>query len=740
MNQLQLASLSGLPADHSGVQQASPTQVFGALGRHRLTVALITLGLSLPAVFAIQQMKPYYTASSALLMGTRQTPFRDLQATTSGADIDMVVINTQVSILRSPAIATAVVKQLHLVDDPEFREALEHVPLKAKIMNTVFTITGHPPAPATPLTPAQRLQITAMMLTNKVNILNDGRSYIITITAKTADAASSARIANAYADVYLNFRRQMKVAATWRANSLLDDQIVPLRERLRKAEQAVEAFREQNGLISARMEQQPGPGGGGVDMSTVADQQLTQMNQELMVAQGILEEKRSRYMEVRDAARNGTLGSLPEVVAAPLVQQLQTQRAQLSSHVATLSQTYLDGNPELKAAQAAEAQVQRQIGTETARIADSVAKDVSAAQARVTALSRAVDALQHQVTSENQANVGLRQLVSEANAARAVYQDYLGRFAQTSTQAQLQEPEAELISHAETPLGISGPPRMQYMAIAVLFSLMLSTGAALVIDRIRNGIRSTSQLDSVPGLFTLGLVPALSGGLARHYRSGGTSSAYVETIEAIRSILCFGHSRFRAKVVLVTSASPGEGKTTFAVSLAANTGRDLQRALVIDCDTRNPSALAVVGKSDRPGDNTLPLNPGAGGLTRDVLPGVDILTLRPRNERNCAMVSPLELSRILAQFSPHYDMIILDTPPVLAFPDAAVLAQQTDGVVMVVKWGLTAPSALAEGMRILHAYDARVLGGVLTQVPSRGLEQSERRQLGIYSQYGLLTS
>ncbi|WP_342629245.1 polysaccharide biosynthesis tyrosine autokinase [Nguyenibacter vanlangensis] len=749
MNQLQLPPLNGplhggaLGGMPSGATEAQPSaaRIFSMIGRHRLAVALVTLGLGAPAITGIALLKPYYTATTMLMIGTRGSSFRDLQATVSAPDIDTIAVNTQVDVLRSPAIARTVVDRLDLLHDPEFTSLLDTVPLKQRIMDEIYTLLGSPPKAMPPLTPEQRAQALALILAGKVTILNDGRSYMIKITAKTGNPVTSARIANAYADSYLDFRRHLKVAATWQANALLDEQIVPLRERLRKAEQAVEQFRERNGLITARLDHQPGTAE--AEAPTVADEQLQRMNQELVTAQADLEMKRARYSEVQNAIRTGTVGSLPDVVSAPLIQQLQGQEAQLSSRVSSLSQTALGANPDLQAAEAGAAQVRREIGAVTGRIAASVTKDLSGAEARVAALSRAVANLQRQVSSENQADVTLQQLESEANAARVVYQDYLGRFAQTSTQAQLQEPEAELISRAAVPLGVSGPPRTQYGAIAVVFSVLAGIGSALLIDRARGGIRSTSQLDSVPGLFTLGMVPTFSGALAQHYRSVPTSSIYVETVEAIRSILSFGHSRFRAKVVLVTSARPGEGKTTFAVSLAANAGRAMQRALVIDCDTRNPSAAAIVSRTDRTdrtANSRLPAHIGKDGLLREVLPGVDILTVRPASGRNNAMVSPLELNRILAQFSGHYDMIVVDTPPVLAFPDAPVLAQQTDGVVMVVKWGLTDQGEVNEAMRILHAYDARVLGGVLTQVVPRDLDVAERRQMATYRQYYLATS
>ena len=741
MNTLQLpASFNGPAPEPTATQQVSPLHAFSIMGRHRLAIALVTLGIAVPAGIGIFSLRPYYNASSILIIGTHQAPFRDLQATVSSPEVDTVAVNSEVSILRSPAIARAVAKKLDLANDPDVREALDHVPASKRLIDAISRMFVTPP-PQVPMTADERLQATSLLLDQWVTVLNDGRSYIITITASTVNAATSARIANAYADVYLDFKRHMKISATWQANALLDEQIAPLRDRLRKAEQAVQAFREKNGLIAAELERAPGANGSNNADSggtTVTDQQLIQMNRELITARGDLESRRARYTEIRNAIHNGSLDSIPDAVSSPLIQQLQAQEAQISSRAASLSQTVMDGNPDLQSVRAAAAQVRARIGAEIQRVASSAAKELSSAEARVTALSAEVDRLQGQVTAENEADVTLRQLQSEATAARTVYQDYLGRFAQTSTQAELQVAEADLISRADTPLGPYGPPRKQYMVIALIFALMMGAGSALVIERMRKGVRSTAELDAIPGLFALGLVPAFAGSLSRQYASR-ERSAYLETVESIRSVLSFGHSRFRAKVVLVTSAEQAEGKTTFALSLAANTGRCGQRALVIDCDMRNPSAMRIMGAVSIVRNTHAPVSPLLAGLERDVLPGVDILTPEGMMHRGGgAMLLPEELGQILAQVGSQYDMILLDTPPALAFPDAAVLSRLTDGVVMVVKWGRTSAATLVQAMRTLHTYDARTLGAVLTQAPPHSLGEAERHPFRIYSHYGLL--
>ncbi|GBR08200.1 GumC family protein [Acetobacter oeni] len=736
MNAVQLSAFNGPPQQESqDPSHVSPWKIFAVVRRHWLAVLIVFLVAGVPACAGIVMMTPYYDSSASLIVGTHQAQFRDLQATQSSLDVDTVAVNTEVGILKSPATAISVAGRLDLVNDPYIRRLTDSVPLKARIIRWFQAKLGSLPA-TKPLTPAERLQVARDILMNHVTILNDGRSYIITITARTNRPELSQAIANTYADVFLDFKRHMKIDATWRANGLLDEQIIPLKERLRKAEQAAEEYREKNGLISAQMEHSGSSStqDGGI---TVADQQLVETNRELIRAQADLDEKRSRASQMRE---QGGAASTTNALSSPVIQQLQAQEAQLNAHVASIASTAGDANPELLAARAAAAHVHQQIAITMGRISSSSDKDLQSAETRVAELTAEVARLETRVGQENEANVTLKQLESEANAARAVYQDYLGRFAQTSTEATLQEPDAELIARAESPLGVSGPPRTQYMAIALLFAGVVGVGTALMLDRTRQGIRSPSEMDSVPGLHTLGLLPVFTGRLINLYRIPA-QSIYLEMVESIRTILSFGQNRFRAKTVVVTSPGPDEGKTIFALSLAGNTGRAGKKALVIDCDTRGPSALEVLNRTPgRDRESRLPVTFDENQLARDVLPGVDVLTIAGWKSPTDRMVSPSVIQLILTELSPHYDMIVLDTPPVLAFPDAAVLSHETDGVVLVAKWGVTTVAAMKEAMRQMETYDARVLGGVLTQAPLRGPDGVSARPIQIYQHYGLLAS
>ncbi|MCE0742481.1 polysaccharide biosynthesis tyrosine autokinase [Acetobacter sicerae] len=722
--------ISEPPPDQS---QVSPLKIFEIIRERWKIIGLVTALLAVPALAFIMTLPAYYDATSSLMIGTRQAEFRDLQATQGALDVDAVAINTDVGIVKSLSIAKAVAERLKLVDDPYFRAQMEKKPFKARIVEWLSKVTGNA-APEKPLTPDEKLQVVRDLLGRNVTILNDGRSYLITVSVRTGRPDLSASIANAFADVYLDFKRHMKIASTWRSNSLLDEQIVPLRERLRKAEQAVEYYREKNGLISAEITHSGSPNApAGV---TVTDQQLVETNRALVAAQADLTAKRARANQM-----TGNTGSTTDVLSSPIIQQLQAQEAMLNARVASLASTAGDANPDLQAARAAAAHVRAQIGQVTSQITTSTDKDLRSAERRVAALTDEVTKLQQHVGRENEANVTLQQLESEAAAARAVYQDFLGRYAQTSSAAALQEPEAELISRAEVPLGVSGPPRTQFIAIAILFSALAGVGVAIVQERMQKGVKQGTEIDSVSGLFTLGMIPSFSRPLSELYRSP-QPSVYIESIEAIRTILSFGRSRFRAKTITVTSAGPEEGKTVFALSLAANTGRAGKKALILDCDTRGPSALETIqgvgkGKAEK---NQQITTLSQNGLSRDVLPGVDVMTMGGWKSPDDQMIAPEVIQVVLAELSPHYDLIILDTPPLLAFPDAAVLSHETDGVVLVVKWGVTTQENLKGAMRQLEAYDARTLGAVLTQVPAGSASGLSGAALQVYRHYGLLAS
>lgn len=718
---------------HDPIEQTSPGAAVTNILRHKWLVTFVTLLVCLPAALYALTLSPYYDADALVVIDIKRPAFGDSQSlnVSGGEAADAVVISTQVDIMKSPLMAETVVDRLDLIHVPEFSRALnDRRSLLGVVQTALARLIGSPFPVRKDLTAAERRQLTASLLSGKVTIVNGGKSYLIEIRARTSNPNLSAAIANTYADAYLDFNRQMKIDAIRRANGLLDEQIAPLKRRVEKAENAVEQFRQQKGLVASHVSNTRLAPEVGV---TVADQQLNEVDTQLILASSDVAQKQASLRALQSALKSGGVDTIPQVVTSPLIQALRQQEAELSSKEASLGETTLGDNPEMMAARAGSMRVRERIGAEIGKIAASLNNELAAAEARQRTLQQRLTELQGQVAMQSEANVSLVQLESEAQAARAVYQDYLSRFEQTSTQEALQEPEAELVSPAQTPVGKSGPAFAQLIVLITLGAVIVACGLALLVERGQSGLRTASQLQTHTGLYTLGFVPKAKGGLRRILGSG-RRTVYTEAISLVNNLLQFGETRYRARVVLVTSANSQEGKTFLAASLAAGVGHDGGRALLIDCDVRRPSvATALKLETTSARTPTASISESAC-LWQNVLPGLDVMTLFASvGQRHT--VDSMHVRTLVEDARGKYDLVVLDAPPVLAFADAPLLSLCVDGTILAVRWSRTSSRSVSDAVKTLNAYSARVLGAVITQVNTRSLTDADGSHAQVYRNY-----
>lgn len=722
------------------IDSVSPWMVFDVLRRRKITFAVVaSLVLALGIVF-VMRMVPQYETRALVLVDTRKNALSDLQAISSGGlQSDAVQVLTQVDIIRSPALAAQVVSQLGLVDAPEFRSAIEGPPgLLRRVEMRVGSMLGFPPPPRPALTPTERTQLAAgILLNDKLSVINDGRSYVIGIQVRTQDPALAARIANAYARVYLDFNRALKDRAVTRADAWLAERVAPLQDKLRAAESQIANFREAHGLIEDR------PSTGTADRrATVAGQQLAQINALLVQATSDRVQKETSLAQIEAAEKGvGDLNSVPEVVASPLIQRLLAQQAEIAARAADIGTTQLAGNPQLVSLRAQQAAIGARIQAEVDKIVGSIRTEAAAATAREESLKQRLAGVEAQVSEQNKAEIQLRALESEADAARGVYMDTLNKAEQTSNERDIQQPDAELISLAAVPLSPAPPTRMQYGLIAALAAVILGVVAAFLRERLERGFRSAEQLEEETGLPTIGFLPVArrpEAALAMEEQR----SPYVEAINAVRGALLMSDAAGHPRVVLVTSALPREGKTFFAVSLARAVALAGGRSLLIDADLRRPSVARTAGITVQSSLNALV---GTGGdhdamldrlIQRDDVTQLDIIPAEGNGSNVQDLIASDALRGLVDAARTRYDLVVIDAPPVLAFVDARVLATVADATVMVVKWRDTPRAMVSGALKMLRGFGTRVAGTVLTQADLRALTANEGSHAYLYRNYG----
>lgn len=688
-----------------------------ALRRHWRMIAAIVAGALLAAAIALLVISPKYTATAILLVDPRQQRVLQSEAVLPGIGNDMGAVESQVELVQSATLARSVIAQLHLDRDPEFAS----VSVIGMLLDRVRVALG-----AEKADPKQRLLSKFAM---NLQVKRRGLTYVLEIGFTSSNADKAASIANAIADAYLAGQVNVKFEATSKASTWLNARLSELREHAAAAERAVADYKAEHDLVDTG------------DRRTLVEQQIADLNQQLAQAQAYASDVEARYNQMRTVvASSAATGSLPEALQSQVILSLRNQYAQAAKSVADLAQALGPRHPTLKAARAELESVQSQIASELARIVGGLRNQKAAARGRERSLETRMAALRQTSADKDQANVRLRELEGEAQASRALLQQFLQRFKETTEQQSLQIPDARIVSPASPPQRPSFPNAAILFGLATVGGLVLGIGAALVADRFARSFRSVQEAETVLALPVIGLVPEVRPKdiQRRRTKSGQPPSLDAEAIAAramrdfsvARPLSFFGDAirnlaaQVRAsdwngsRVVLVTAAMPGEGTSTIAENLANVLARTGSSTLLIDANFHRPSgprSLPAPGLYQILRDGNTP----ASVIRRD--PGSRLFRLPAGRVDDpleaTAMVSGTnsELDALLARLRRMFDFIILDGSPILASDEGRELLACVDMALLVVAWARTDRQTVVSAVETA-GLDSKFLGVVLNKV------------------------
>lgn len=705
---------------------AVPFGRFASILRRHLWIVVLALALGIGgAVLAVERMPKLYTAQAALIIEPQRTQVSDLQAISNDAEDTTSLMRTQIDILSSPSLALGVVQALDLTHNPEFMPHAQGV--GAVILGWLRQHHILQPAATTEYTQADREAIAAAMLGGKISFSNDAHSRLLGIAVTTLEPELSARIANEFAKKFLDFKVQEKYAAMQRAHDWLQGQVAALADQVREKDSAVESYRVAHGLAEASPMTNDG---NGTQEQTINRQQLDQTSTELVQVSRDLSEKEGELIQAQAAVKGQVSpADLPAVLASPMIAQLVQESAAASAHAAELSSTLGPANPELQSALARASTLQARTRSEMTAVARSLAVQVEADRAQKASLQNQLDQLRGSVGNENAAELGLNTLESQARATRNLYESFLTRAAQLANVAGIQEPDASLVSSAEPPLSPSSPQRMRILAVAVVISGLIGIGIAILLERLRGGFSRPEEIEAALGMPLLGMFPAVK--RKRLFKAGRVpqDAAMAAALNRLRGQLrVLGGAR--PQLLMVTSSLPNEGKSVFALALAQNMAAAGWRVLLLECDFCRPSLARQLGMQDGPGLCEMLSGQSIGrgdNLVRHPEKRLDVILAGRIRDDSQEMLASARMQGLLDDARTRYDIVILDTPPVLPVSDALVLGQHVDATLAVVQWEKTPRDAVQNFVRLLHDSRVPMLGFVMTQVDQRKALQAGGR-------------
>ncbi|HET6467579.1 MAG TPA: Wzz/FepE/Etk N-terminal domain-containing protein [Geminicoccaceae bacterium] len=683
-------------------RELSTLDILRVLWRRRVFILIVLVMGMGASVAAVGLLPKTFIAQALIVVEARLDPAAGGLGRALASLPDSATVDTQVQVLTSRLLARRVIEQLGLVPARPPDGGLELVGGLLKIAQA--DATAPEPAPdAAPIDDFLR----------RLQVEREGKSNVVAISYAAADPVEAARVANAVALSYVAEQAGMLRDAARRTGELLEQRVAALAAEVAAGETALAEARARLGAVAGR-----GPAADAM--------QIAQLGRDLVAARGERAAREARLARLRAQLRDGTGQlTLGQGRGSILLQNLDELRAEALRREAELASSFGERHPRLQDARAERAELERRIAAERRALVEDYELEVETARAQEAGLATALAKVEGEARLQAQEAGEIQALERQLDVKRRLYEATLQRANGLADSAEEEQAGVRLVSPATPPTAPAFPKPPLLLVVGLMVSTVVALFGVYASEAADCGIRCGEQVRDVLGLATLGLVPALGrrqlGGMpAQDFALERPQSPYAEALREVLAALEGGRSEDRGKVVLVTSSLPEEGKSLFATGLARLAAAEGLRVLLIDGDLRRPSLHRLLGRE-------------AGAGIAELLKGgvalADLLVTDPRSSvkllrasrlpRGAALAVDERVARLLEAARAGFDLVLVDSAPVLVLADARRFAGLADEVLFLVRWGKTPAAVAAHCLGQLREARATVAGAVLTRVDLR---------------------
>lgn len=617
---------------------------------------------------------------------------------------------TQNLIMQSRAVAERVVDRLGLTNDPTFFGQEENPDWK--------------PVPR---------EVAAQKLQSMLSLDPVKDTRLVRLHVRDTDPERAATLANNVADTYIEKTMEDKLGSIASAADWLAQQLKSTRDSLDDSEHALHEFKKQYNVLSVSLE----------NRQNLLAEEIREYNERLTETRARRIELQARLERLQRSRSNP--GAIRDDFGGEDT-QLDTLRETLRSKTterASLSARYGDSHPTIVKLDREIAAVRQSLDDEIDTLIKTAEDDLREIQSVEAGLSRAQEQAQKAGLDLNLREIEYSRLNRQRDTSSKLYDLLLQRSAETNLTQLLRTTNVRVVDRALVPKAAISPVLGLNLFGGLLGGLLLGLAIAFVLGSMDRRVQDVADVERL-GLRVLGVFPKV--GETSAEAPTGTSkgrrrrtevatdrvdqivgaqpmSPAAECCRTIRTNLVFMAAESPSKTMVVTSASPKDGKTTVATNVAIAFAQSGQRVLLIDADLRRPrihETFDLEGETGLTsvlvGDKTL------SEVTRDVgIDGLSVIACGPQPPNPAELLHTPQFARLLNEAESRYDRVIFDSPPLCAVTDAAILAPQCGGALLVIRARSTTRDSIAATMRILDGVQANILGGVLNYVgPDRG--------------------
>ena len=699
----------------------------------RIVAASVMLGAIIGVAYVVTAV-PLYKATASVLIDSGDTGLVSQLSMDNTGATDEATVLSQVEVLTSDTIGLSVVDTLKLGENPVFMaESGSPLSVAKSAVFSLFNVGSW-------LAGSSRLDLTEKnrrdalhRLQSNMTVLRVARTYVLAISYTSPSAGLSAQVANAISDAYINDKLDSKYTATRRASDWLQARIDELKEKAVETDLAVQKFRTDHGLITA----------GG---QLISDQQLTELNSALIVAQAAAAQAKAKYERIQQIVKNGQSDAIiTDVLGSSTSNDLRQKYLDASKLEADISNRL--GPNHVRAVQLRQemAEYRRLMFAELSRYEESYKSEYDVAQSRQNSLEESLAKSKVESALAGETGVQLRELLRAADSYKNLYQTFLQRYQEAVQQQSFPITQARVITRPIPPDSPSYPRKPLVVAVFALLGAALGSAVGGFRELRDRFVRTAEQVRDELGLEFLGLAPLIKSApldpsspesVAPNMmqRTSNIScyvfdhpmSAFAETLRSAKMAVDLGFKRDKAKIIGVVSTLPGEGKSTISMNFAELLAMQGARTLLIDCDLRNPgSTRALAGQAEAGLVEVLTEGRLVGNLLLKseksnlvMLPAV----VKRRIPHSSEMLSSNAMQELLSSIEAQYDYIILDLPPLAPVIDARAVSARVDSFIYVVEWGKTTRNIVRTTLHTDREISQKCAGVVLNKVDSEKMK------------------
>lgn len=649
--------------------------------------------------------RPLYQATAQILIDQdipNVLPTKELvEAMQGSADY----YQTQFELLRGRTLAERVVERMNLTKSAE----LQTGPIMSPWERFQRKVLGRQPA-ATLDNEGMPLAPAVGAFRSRLTVEPVGGSRLVNLHFRAYEPRVAMDVANAIAQTYIEQALEFRYTTSSEATGWLGERVAEQRKKVEAAERALQQYREKERLVNLEERQ------------SLVDQKLSALAASAIGARTERINKETLYNQMRSLP-SSQLETFPVILSSPLVQSLRERISELQREREKLAENFGEKHPDMVRLANEIRTTESKLHAEAQNTVRSIESDYRTAAQQEANLQANLEVTKQEALDLNRKGIEYNVLKREVEANQQLFRELVSRSKETGLESELRATNIRVVEKAQMPGGPIIPRKMRNYQMGLFIGLLLGIGLAILFEHLDNTFRTPEDVKLTLGLPFLGMVPDVTpkgnGDEKRvHATVRNSQSAVAEAYRILRTNLIFSMAGSGGHVLVLTSAEPGEGKTTTAVNLAEALANNGARVLIVDGDLRRPTVHQHFGFAKTPGLSDLVVGKTTPSQTihSTRTKGLSVLSCGYIPPNPVELLGSNRMREVVGALREHYDWVLIDTPPALAMADTPVLCPFVDGVIFVIGAEQGTRPGVHRSLDQIGGVGGKIVGVVLNKV------------------------